>query len=118
MADECRKIVWFFSGVVSVQSAKCQTYTFTLCSHILTLLCSFIWDTVRELRNFSDVGFIAHGATCLAIYANAFVSEHATSSQVAKSSSDTVAPIPSILRERLLTMGSVYAFTELPLVGH
>lgn len=37
---------------------------------------SFIWDTIRELRNFTDFGFIAHGAVCLAIYTNAFVSHH------------------------------------------
>ncbi|KAF8319414.1 DUF887-domain-containing protein, partial [Clavulina sp. PMI_390] len=32
----------------------------------------FFWDTIRELRNFSDFGFIAHGAACLVVYANAF----------------------------------------------
>ena len=33
-----------------------------------------MWDTLHSLRNASDVGFIAHAVTCLAIYGNAFVS--------------------------------------------
>ena len=34
----------------------------------------FAWDLVNELVWFDDVGFVVHGAACLAIYVYSFVS--------------------------------------------
>ncbi|KAF8590080.1 DUF887-domain-containing protein [Ramaria rubella] len=39
---------------------------------LYAIACGFIWDTLDSIIHFNSIGFVAHGALCLMVYALAF----------------------------------------------